>query len=181
MTSVLVGCASRHGFTQGIAERIAAKLGESGLTAELRPLTSPGDLSGYDAFVLGRSVYMGSWLKPATDFLRRNHALLAARPVWLFSSGPLGTSATDAKGRDLITVSEPKQYAEFRTSLSPRGLKVFFGGLDPNRLRSAERLLRSLPAGRQLMPEGDFRDWEQIDSWAEGIARELSAVSAPGR
>jgi len=35
--SILVVYASKHGATQGIAERIAAKLGEAGQEAEARP------------------------------------------------------------------------------------------------------------------------------------------------
>ena len=36
-----------------------------------------------------------------------------------------------------------------------------------------ERSLSRLPAGRQLLPEGDFRDWADIDAWAEDIAVHL--------
>jgi menaquinone-dependent protoporphyrinogen oxidase len=173
--SVLVAYASRHGFTQGIADRLAATLRASGRTVDERPLASVGDLGGYDAFVIGSAAYMGQWLRPATEFVKRHRVTLAARPLWLFSSGPLGTATVDPKGRDLLDVSEPKQFAEFRTLLRPRDLRVFFGGLDPSRLQGVERVVRSTPAGRPLLPEGDFRDWPAIEAWAEGIARDLAA------
>ncbi|HAW10057.1 MAG TPA: hypothetical protein DCX12_03090, partial [Chloroflexi bacterium] len=96
--SVLVAYASRHGFTQGIADRLATALRASGRTVDERPLASVGDLSGYDAFVIGSAAYVGQWLPPATEFVRRNRDALAARPLWLFSSGPLGTEAKDAQG-----------------------------------------------------------------------------------
>jgi menaquinone-dependent protoporphyrinogen IX oxidase len=35
-----------------------------------------------------------------------------------------------------------------------------------------ERALRKLSAARAIMPEGDFRDWAQIEAWARGIARD---------
>jgi menaquinone-dependent protoporphyrinogen oxidase len=120
---------------------------------------------------------MGSWLKEVTEFVRRNGEMLTTRPVWLFSSGPLGTEATDAQGRDLLVVSEPKEFAEFKESIKPRGVRVFFGALDPHTLGNTERLVRSLPAGRALLPEGDFRDWKEIEAWAETIARDLTPVS----
>jgi len=176
--SVLVAYASRHGFTQGIADRLAATLRASGRTVDERPVGSVRDLAGYDAFVVGSAAYMGSWLRPATEFVQRNREALAARPLWLFSSGPLGTETTDAKGRDLLTVTEPRQFAEFRTTLNPRDLRVFFGGLDASRLALPMRLARSAPAAQKAMPEGDFRDWPAIDAWAEDIARELSAAPA---
>jgi menaquinone-dependent protoporphyrinogen oxidase len=174
--SVLVAYASRHGFTQGIADRIATTLRASGRTVDERPLAAVGDLSGYEAYVIGSAAYIGQWLRPATEFVRRNRDSLATRPLWLFSSGPLGTSTIDARGRDVLEASEPKQFAEFRTLLKPRGLRVFFGGLDPSRLGRGERLARTAPAMRQLMPEGDFRDWPAIDAWAQDIALALSAA-----
>jgi len=172
--SVLVAYASRHGFTQGIADRIATTLRASGQTVDERPLASVGDLSGYEACVIGSAAYIGQWLRPATEFVRSHRDALADRPLWLFSSGPLGTSTTDAKGRDALEAMEPRQFAEFRTLLKPRGLRVFFGGLDPSRLGRSERMVRAAPAMRQLMPEGDFRDWPAIDAWAQEIALELS-------
>ncbi len=176
--SILVAYASKHGATQGIAERITEKLVASGQKAQARSVKAAGDLADYDAFVIGSAAYMGSWLKEAAEFVRRNRATIAAQPVWLFSSGPLGTETRDAQGRDLLVVSEPKEFAEFKESIKPRGLQVFFGALDPSKLAFSERLIRSMPAGRALLPEGDFRDWTAIEGWAERIARELTSVTA---
>ncbi|MGO8686564.1 MAG: flavodoxin domain-containing protein [Candidatus Dormibacteria bacterium] len=174
--SVLVAYASRHGFTEGIADRLAATLRASGRTVDERPVASVHDLAGYDAFVIGSAAYMGQWLRPATRFVLRNRKTLVSHPVWLFSSGPLGTSATDAKGRDVLETTAPKQFAQFRTLLRPRDLRVFFGGLDARRMGRTTRLMRAAPAAREAMPEGDFRDWPAIDAWAEEIARELAAT-----
>jgi menaquinone-dependent protoporphyrinogen oxidase len=172
--STLVVYASKHGATQGIAERIAAKLGEAGQQAEARPVAAVGDLSGYDAFVVGSAVYAAHWQKEASAFVQRNRAVLASRPVWLFSSGPLGTEATDAQGRDLTAAAEPKDIAEFEAAIGPKGHRVFFGALDPGKLGFSERAIRKLPAARTMLPEGDFRDWTEIDAWAGDIARELA-------
>ena len=179
---VLVVYASKHGTTQGIAERIAETLRRQGLDAVLQPAGSVfADLDGFDAFVVGGAAYMGSWLKEVTAFVRRNQATLAARPTWLFSSGPLGTEMTDAQGQDLLAVSEPKEFVEFKETVSPRGTQVFFGALDPGKLGLSERLVRSLPAGRALLPEGDFRNWQAIEAWAESIAHELVSVPLRAR
>jgi Flavodoxin domain len=103
------------------------------------------------------------WQSEAREFVRRNRAVLASRPVWLFSSGPLGTEPTDAQGRDLTVAAEPKELAEFTEVIHPRGHRVFFGVLDPGRLGLGERAIRNLPTVRALLPEGDFRDWAQIE------------------
>jgi menaquinone-dependent protoporphyrinogen oxidase len=171
---ILVAYASKHGATREIAERIADTLRAAGQQVEARPVQAAGDLAGYDALVIGSAAYAGHWLKEASEFLRRNRTILAGRPVWLFSSGPLGTKATDAKGQDLRVAAEPKEIAELRQTLEPRDHRVFFGALDPGKLSFAERSLRKLPAARAMLPEGDFRDWTEIKTWASGIAHELT-------
>jgi len=169
---VLVVYASKHGATREIAERVAQTIVAAGQQAQARPVTAAGDLAGYDAFVIGSAVYTGHWQKEAAEFVRRNRAVLAGHPVWLFSSGPLGTEPAGAEGRDLTVAAEPRELAEFTEAIHPRGHRVFFGVLDPGRLRLGERAIRKLPAGRALLPEGDFRDWAQIEAWARGIARD---------
>jgi len=171
--TVLVGYSSKYGATEGIAERIAAALQAAGVEAEAHPVRDVHDPSGYDAFVIGAAAYMGSWRKDATRFVRRHRELLAARPVWLFSSGPLGTEKTDAEGRDMLTQAEPKQFAELTPLVSPRGTQVFYGAMDTAKLRGRDRLVGKIPAVEKILPNGDFRDWAAIDAWAQAIAGAL--------
>lgn len=181
--TVLVAYASRHGATRGIAERIAERLRAGGLGAEVRDVSEVRDIAGYDAFVIGSAAYMFHWLKEATGFVKRNRAVLASRPVWLFSSGPVGTDTVDDEGRDVLVASEPKEFAELRAMLHPRGDRVFFGAWDPSApaVGFAERLVRLMPAARDAMPSGDFRDWPVIEAWADSIAAELTAPAAAVR
>jgi menaquinone-dependent protoporphyrinogen IX oxidase len=95
---VLVAHATKHGSTRGIAERIAERLCAAGLTAEALPVAGVRDFRGYDAVVLGSAIYMFHWLGEARSFARRHRADLAARPLWLFSSGPLGPEPLDKGG-----------------------------------------------------------------------------------
>ena len=176
--NVLVAYATRHGATAGIAERLATRLRSRGVDAVARPVVDDLDLSQFDAFVVGAAAYMGGWLQEATAFVRRNRSRLTSRPTWLFSSGPVGPP-TDAKGRDVLETSVPKEFGEFR-SLGPRGLKVFFGAFDVNAppIGLAERLMHRLPgAARNAIPSGDFRDWDAIDHWADEIATTLTVTS----
>jgi len=179
---VLVAYATRHGATAGIAERVAAALTAAGLPAEARPVEDVKDVEPYDAVVLGGAAYMFHWLKPAVTFARRHRKELAARPVWLFSSGPLGTDLVDKDGRNVLETTRPKEFAELTKLLHPRGEQVFFGAYDPDALPVGlgERFARHMPAARAAMPAGDFRDWQAIDAWAARIATELGA-SEPRR
>ena len=160
--TVLVAYASKHGSTQGIAERIAEKLRQLGIQAEARPLDAIEDPGSYEALVIGSAIYYGSWLKEATAWVHRNQAILAQRPVWLFSVGPLGTEVKDAE-------QQPKEMAEFQQAIGPRDQQIFFGALDHHKLAFAERMV--VKAVRA--PEGDFRDWQAIDAWAASIAQDL--------
>ena len=173
--TVLVGYSSKYGATEGIAERIAATLQSAGVDAEAHPVRDVHDPSRFDAFVIGASAYMGSWRKDATRFVQHHRDLLAERPLWLFSSGPLGTEKTDDQGRDMLTQAEPKQFAELAETVSPRGTQVFYGAMNIAGLRGRDRLVSKMPAVEKILPDGDFRDWSAIDAWATTIAQELSS------
>ncbi len=167
---ILVVYASRYGFTKGIAEFIAETLRRSGKQVEIREVGAARDLASYDAFVIGSAVYFGSWMKEASEFVRRNSTVLAKRPVWLFSSGPLlGDTAMD----DPKLV--PKEVAEFTQAIKPRDHKVFFGAFDLTKLGFRDHMIAKLPAAKSLFQEGDFRNWEDVEAWANGIAQALEA------
>ena len=180
--TILVAYATRHGATRGIAERIAERLAAGGLEAEARPAGEVRDAARYDAFVVGGAAYMFHWLGEATTFVQRNRALLAERPTWLFSSGPIGTDSVDKEGRDVLVVTVPKEFAKLRDAIHPRDEKVFFGALDPAAwpIGFTERIVSLMPAARAAFPKGDFRDWPAIDAWADTIARELAGAAVPG-
>jgi len=176
---VLIVHASRYGSTQGIAERIAATLSQHGIETTVKPVRDAGDPSAYDAVVIGSAAYYFHWMKRATAFVHRNRVALAERPVWLFSSGPLGTKTTDAQGRDLLTVTVPREITEFTEAIHPRDHRVFFGALHRDKLGFTHGLVFKLftKADDPLLPDGDFRDWNDIDAWAVKIAESLKAAS----
>ncbi len=169
---VLVAYASKYGATEGIAERIGETLGRTGLDVDVRPV-GEAEPAGYDAFVIGSAAYAGHWRKEARKFVKHHHDELDAHPVWLFSSGPLGIDDVDAKGRDVREASTPKDIPGLSETVHARDHRVFFGKLDPDELRGPESLVTKVPRGKDLLPSGDFRDWDDIAAWAEAIGREL--------
>jgi menaquinone-dependent protoporphyrinogen oxidase len=160
---VLVASASKHGSTEGIAEAIAERLRQLGHDALAIRAADVADLHGVHAVVLGSAVYTGSWMKEATEFAEANAEILSSLPLWLFSSGPLGTEVDDEE-------EQPRQLAELRERLQPRAHRMFFGALDRSKLGFGERMMvKAVKA-----PDGDFRDWNAISAWADEIARELA-------
>jgi menaquinone-dependent protoporphyrinogen oxidase len=164
---ILVAYASKHGATAGIARRIAERLSDRGHDARARPVEEIEALDHPDAVVLGSAVYAGSWRKEAVVFAERHATELARIPVWLFSSGPLGDHVDDDE-------EQPRQLEEIRRSIAPRDHRTFFGKLDIGALSFGERMI----AKAVKAPEGDFRDWEDIDAWADAIDIRLDTERA---
>ena len=171
---VLVAYASKHGSTQGIADRIGEDLRTDGHEVDVRPAGAAKHAEEYDAYVIGSAAYAEHWMKEASSFVKKNEETLAHKPLWLFSSGPLGTDKVDKEGHDVVAASLPKEAAEL-AALGPRDHHVFFGALDLSKLGFTGRMLKKMPATRDAIPEGDFRDWDDVDRWAHGIGRELTA------
>lgn len=164
---VLVAFASRHHSTQEIAEVIAKQLTENDIDVDLRRADAVADIAGYEAVVLGSAVYMGAWLPPAWSFVERFRTTLERIPVWLFSSGPIGFENAVPQGA-------PSKLAELMQATQARNHQIFAGKLDSKCLSLGERLVTKIIRP----PEGDFRDWESIHNWAEGIGASLQPQNA---
>ena len=165
-TRVLVAYASKYGATAEIAEKIGEVLREGGLRADVRPADQVSDVSAYQAVVLGSAVYVGRWRKQAANFLRANEQTLSERPVWLFSSGPTGEGdpVELLKGWRIPGGLEP-----VADRIKPRDIAVFHGAVFPEKLNFIQRwMIKNVKS-----PVGDFRDWDAIASWADGIAAAL--------
>jgi menaquinone-dependent protoporphyrinogen oxidase len=91
---------------------------------------------------------------------------LAERPTWLFESGPCG----DAAGQRHQTSPSVLRLAEDIGSAPP---EVFGGNLDPARAKT--RIARRV-ASSDLA--GDYRNWDQIRIWADGIGRQVAGQAA---
>ncbi len=188
MTRVQVIYATRHGGSAGIAERIAQILRDEGSDVVVANAAESPDPSGYDAHVVGSGVYMGSWVREGVEFLERNQAVLADKPVWLFSSGPLPGSSKATPGVDRLTdalgpTDGPgsggrKKIEGLAAAIHVRGHEVFEGAFDPKDPPKSfpERMVRLMPAAKRVLPTGDFRDWDAIEAWAREIAAQLPAA-----
>ena len=177
---VLVAYSSKYGSTRGIADRIGERLRVAGHEVDVEECDNIEYPEGFDAFIVGSAAYMGNWRKEARKFVQHNRELLASRPTWLFSSGPLGTDLVDKEGRDVVETGRPKEFDDFVSLLRPRAVRVFFGAWDPAAppIGVAERLMHLAPAGKSALPAGDFRDWDAIDAWADKVAAELETTNA---
>lgn len=134
---VLVCAAGRHGSTAEIAARIADAITAglpSDAVVDVLAASEVNDTASYDALVLGSAVYMSRWLADARAVAQRI-ATQPRRPVWLFSSGPIGDPPQP--------VEEPAGVTDLVERTHAREHCIFAGRLDRHQLGFAEKALVS--------------------------------------
>jgi menaquinone-dependent protoporphyrinogen oxidase len=166
---VLVTAGTKHGATAEIAAAIGRGLEADGIVVDVRAPDDLESVDAYDAVVLGSAVYVGHWVEAAQRFVERHEDALVEKPVWIFSSGPIGDPPKPA-GDAAVDVSGVVE------AIEPRDHKVLSGKVDKSTLGFGERAVLTAVRAK----EGDYRDWPAIDAWAREIAaalRESAAVS----
>ncbi len=169
MVRILVTTASKHGATDEIGDAIAATLESAGIEAYARATEEVSSLDDVDGVIVGSGVYAGHWMGQAKAFVERFQEDLRRRPVWLFSSGPLGRAPTQE--------DVPLDVASIVEKSAARGHRVFAGKLDREDIGLAERAIVKVVHA----PYGDFRDWAEIRKWAREIAGTFGATESYGR
>ena len=166
---LLIAVASKHGSTREIAAAIAATLRTQSFTVDLRDVAEVAGIDGYDAVIIGSAIYAGQWLPEAKRFAKHYATQLAERPLWLFSSGPLG--AGEPQPHD-----DPQRLVTALQGVAIRDHRIFVGKLEPADLGFGERLLARVVHA----PAGDFRDWSAVRDWASAIGAELARTVPSG-
>jgi menaquinone-dependent protoporphyrinogen oxidase len=158
---MLIAVSSKHGSTREIAESIAETIRGPGIEVEVADAKEVESVGPYDAVIVGSAVYLGRWIEPARSLVTRSADALRPRPVWLFSSGPLGADIHDpadaAEGNKLLELVGGREH------------RVFAGKADRKQLGFLERGMVSMVKN----PWGDHRDWAEVTAWAEGISHDL--------
>ncbi|MBN1366731.1 MAG: flavodoxin domain-containing protein [Dehalococcoidales bacterium] len=165
-SKILVAYGSKYGATAGIAQKIGETLQQEGLKVDILSAKKVTDISSYKAVVLGSAAYMFQWRKEVVKLLQDKENQLAEKPVWLFTSGPLeeGDPVKLLEGKII-----PKALQPVLDRIKPRGITVFGGAIDLNKVNFFERFIFK----RVKASSGDFRNWDTITTWAKSIANTL--------
>ena len=153
-----MSAASKHGATAEIARAIGDVLADRGFDVTVIAPDGVGEIEDFKALVLGSAVYMGHWMKPATDLVDRTAPTLAGRPVWLFSSGPVGDPPMPAEN--------PVDVSKIQAATNAVEHRVFAGKLVRKQLSFPERAMIAALRAEDV----DSRDWSEIKAWAAAIA-----------
>ena len=160
---ILVTAASKHGATDEVADAIARRIEASGITVDRLAPADVTSVADYDAVVVGSAVYILQWMPEAHDFMERFKDELPAGRVWAFSVGMNGVPKHSRQ--------DGSRVGPLLTHVKCRDLHTSAGRYKPSLLSLRERSVARL-AG---VVEGDFRDWEAVDQWADEIVEALKA------
>jgi menaquinone-dependent protoporphyrinogen oxidase len=128
---------------------------------DVLPAYEAGDPSLYRAVVLGSAIRYGRLLPEAMSFIERNQEALRDVPFSIFIACMTLVINPDEEGRRTVdSYLDP-----VRALVKPVSEGQFAGVMDLSRLRFSERLLMHF----LRIPRGDFRQWDEIEAWAEMI------------
>lgn len=161
---ILVTASSKHGSTDEVADAIARRLETAGHAVDRIAPDDVESVDSYDAVVCGSPVYILQWMDGAHHFMERFSAQLKDKPVWAFSVGMNGVPKHAPQDATRI--------GPLLTRIKARDVHMFAGRYKPSLLTLRERSVARL-AG---VVEGDFRDWGEVEKWADSIDAELASL-----
>ena len=160
MKKILVAYATRAGSTFEVATRVAEVLRDAGAIVDVKPVTAVHELKGYDAVVVGSAIRMGRWLPEAVAFVQAHRQSLSHIPTAYFLvSGFLRDDTPEMRSKALAYLDP------VRKLLEPISIGLFAGKMDYCKM---DGLDRSIAEGVSSS-EGDWRNWEAIGGWAQGL------------
>jgi menaquinone-dependent protoporphyrinogen oxidase len=168
---VLVAYASYCGSTGGVAEAIGRVFCDAGVDTDIRLVKNVDDVSAYSAVVVGSAVRSTSWYPEAIEFVRKNRQTLSGIPVAYFLTCLALYEDSEASRKVAQSYMDPVLNAV--PDVRPLDTGLFAGVLDYGKMNTMIRMVMKSKMKSKGVPEGDFRDWKTISSWAGGLPSRL--------
>jgi menaquinone-dependent protoporphyrinogen oxidase len=168
---ILVAYASAHGSTKEVAQFIGRVLQTYNAEVTVANVVDVQSVEGYDAYVLGSAIHAGLWLQEMCKFIDRFEDPLSRKPMFFWVSC---IRALEADGRTHAL----KYYFEYKTmeALDVRDVAVLTGKLNVSAITHQEQWFLAANYDGKLAAGSinhDYRDWQAIATWANGIAQGL--------
>ncbi len=158
--NILIAYASRLGSTAEVAHAIADETG-----AVARWIGDIDSLAGYDAVIIGSAIRYDKWLPEATDFVKNHYSTLQSMPVAAF------LTCLTLSHKSPKALQQAARYADSIATTLPHtraaDIGQFAGVLDYSKMPRRARLLARILFAFLRVPEGDYRDWKAIRTWAK--------------
>ena len=157
---ILVAYASEYGSTAGVAEAIGKELCNKGASVDIRLVKKVTNLSTYRSVIIGSPIYKGKWMPETVKFLKENSQILSKVPVAYFVVCMTMQNPTEENRQKALAYLDPVGHSV--PQVKPVKVGLFAGALHYDKL---PWLMRKIIKSKGL-PEGDFRDWNTIRTWA---------------
>jgi menaquinone-dependent protoporphyrinogen oxidase len=158
----LIAYATRAGSTVEIAEAIGKVFCENGVAVDVRPVKEVKSTDGYSGVIIGSAIRMGRWLPEAVKFVEEHRSKLEALPTAFFLASYFLREDTPEMRNTVAAYLDP-----VREILEPDHTGLFPGKMDYSKLSWIDRQAAKMVKA----PEGDARDWEAVQSWAQELLR----------
>ena len=204
---ILVAYGTKSGSTGEVAEAIGKAVREGGAMVDVCPARDVTEVSSYDAVIVGSPILYGKWHSEAARLLERHQEVLSQIPVVFFLTCLELTKTPEEKKRDMSIYVDPSlgrpPRAEGKLTFFEKGhllsafldpmlkkvpqvklfsVGVFRGKLDYSKLDFISSLVMKLIwLIYKRAPEGDFRNWEAIRSWAASLRPAFAETSQEGK
>lgn len=161
----LVAYESNCGSTSGVAQTIADVMCRQGASVDVRHIKNVSDVSTYAGVVMGSAVKSASWYPGAIRFVKDHQDHLRQIPVVYFLTC-LKLYNDTQENRDLAQ-SYFNPVLKAAPEIKPKAMEAFASALDYSKLNMVVRMVMKSKMEKQGVPEGDFRDFQKIESWAQ--------------
>jgi menaquinone-dependent protoporphyrinogen oxidase len=204
---ILVAYATKSGSTGEVAEAIGKALRECGATMDVRPVRDVAEITPYDAVIVGSPILYGKWHSQALRFLKSHQEALSRIPVAYFITCMELTRVSEEKSSDMAVDLDPSlgsppqvvgKLSAFEKGhllsnfldpvlkkflqVKPFSVGVFRGKLDYGELDFISLLLmKFIWLVFKRAAEGDFRNWEAIQSWAASLSPVFAETIREGK
>jgi menaquinone-dependent protoporphyrinogen oxidase len=204
---ILIAYGTKSGSTGEVAEAIGKALREIGAMVDIHRARDVNGVGLYDAVVIGSPILYGKWHSEAVKLLEKHQEVLSRIPVAFFLTCMELTKNPRGKEGDLLIHLDPElgrppkaegKLTFFEKShllsafldpilkkvpqVKPFSVGVFRGKLDYSKLDFISLLvMKFIRFIYNRAPEGDFRNWEAIQSWATSLIPAFEETSREGK
>lgn len=165
MKKVLIAYATRAGSTFEVAQRIGEILREFEHSVDLMNVKEVRSIDNYDFVVIGSAVRMFKLLPETIRFASKFQNSLKNTKTAYFLVCLTVKEKTD---------ENIKRAMEYLNTLiqakEPIKIGLFAGVMNYEKLSSIFRFMFKRGNG---IPEGDFRNWTEIEDWAKELAKDI--------
>lgn len=171
---MLVAYASQYGSTSEVAAAIGEVFCQQDTAVNVKPLAEIGDLTPYQAVIVGSPIRSEAWTPEAVAFVETHQATLSQMPVAYFlTCMTLGLASDTLEVRQRVAgYLDPVR--EQIPAVQPVDVGLFAGALDYGKMSYAMQGLYRAFAEDDT--DGDYRDWDTIHAWAAEVQPKLLAV-----